>query len=73
MAALNPLGSLIINQLLKDGFLMENIRNLKAVFETRIDAMCAALEEHLPGCSYQRPPGGYFMWVELVSSAHSTS
>lgn len=63
--ALNPLGSLIINRLLENGFLMENIQNLKTVFGRRIDAMCAALEEHLPGCSYQRPSGGYFMWVEL--------
>ena len=62
---LNPLGSLIVNQLLKDGFLLENIANLRSVFEQRIDAMCAALDAHLPGCAYTRPAGGYFMWVQL--------
>lgn len=42
-------GSLIINQLITDGFLMDHVKMLRSVFIERIDAMCAALDTHMPG------------------------
>ncbi len=42
-------GSLIVNQLITDGFLLEHIKMLTSVFAERIDAMCSALDTHLPG------------------------
>ena len=69
---------------------MDHVKMLRSVFIERIDAMCAALDTHMPGkdaclralsmfvftsstnfartgtgCTYSRPKGGYFMWVEL--------
>lgn len=43
------LGSLIVNQLITDGFLLDHIKMLNAVFKERVNVMCAALDTHLPG------------------------
>ena len=47
---------------LMDGLLVDGVRpKLKA----RCEALCRALDAHLPSASYDRPEGGYFVWVTL--------
>lgn len=42
------------------------LRVLRSVYRERRDAMLEALGERLPGdCSFSRPSGGMFVWVEL--------
>ncbi|MDE2978504.1 MAG: PLP-dependent aminotransferase family protein [Acidobacteriota bacterium] len=42
------------------------LRDLRSVYRERRDAMLEALAERLPGgCSFSRPGGGMFVWVEL--------
>ena len=66
--ALNPIGSLIANQMLSDGSLTAHLASLRATFAARVDTMCAALDEHCPTVEYRRPEGGYFMWLTLPES-----
>jgi DNA-binding transcriptional MocR family regulator len=41
------------------------VRKVRATKLNGCGCRCAGLDAHLPGCTYARPRGGYFMWVEL--------
>ena len=48
------------------GLFEPNLERVRTGLRARRDAMLAALESHLPpGCSWSRPQGGYFLWLEL--------
>jgi 2-aminoadipate transaminase len=34
--------------------------------------MLAALEKHLAGCTWSRPEGGYFIWLQFPSDTIAT-
>ncbi|MGK2936264.1 MAG: PLP-dependent aminotransferase family protein [Solirubrobacteraceae bacterium] len=42
-----------------------SIATVKAALAERVDILCDALAEHLPEAMFQKPEGGYFMWVSL--------
>lgn len=50
--------------------LRPHIAELRRVFASRKAALCAALREFLPGCSFTEPQGGYFVWVQLPRGVH---
>lgn len=66
--ALNPLGSLAVNQLIKNGALLANLQLLRHTFGARLAAMCAAVDKFCPAATYIRPNGGYFLWLELPAA-----
>jgi 2-aminoadipate transaminase len=42
------------------------VERLRAAYRARRDLLCAALARHLPpGCHWQSPGGGFFVWVQL--------
>jgi 2-aminoadipate transaminase len=42
-----------------------NVARVCALLGARRDAMLAALEQDLPGASWSRPEGGYFLWLDF--------
>lgn len=62
---LNPWLSAAVTALMESGALGANIDRLRATLSARMDALTGALESHLPGCTFQRPGGGYFLWASL--------
>jgi 2-aminoadipate transaminase len=55
----------IVHQFCLSGALDRSIETVKAALSERVDTLAAALERELPGASFIKPEGGYFMWVTL--------
>jgi len=54
-----------VARLLRQGF-ADHLERIRAGYRSRRDAMLAALRDHFPaGVRWTRPPGGFFVWVEL--------
>lgn len=54
-----------VARLLEHGF-AGHLDRIRAAYRRRRDAMLAALRDHFPeGARWTRPPGGFFVWVEL--------
>ena len=63
---LNPFTSALVTEVIRSGDLAANIAMLRAEYAARLGALDGALHEHLPpGLSWQRPTGGYFVWLTL--------
>lgn len=43
----------------------------RASYRDRKEAMIAALEEHLPGCAWTDPDGGFYVWLTLPAGVDS--
>lgn len=53
----------LLAQLLARGWYDEHVERLRAALRRRRDALVAALERHLPDCSWHAPGGGYHLWL----------
>ena len=62
---MNPYTSALVRGMLDSGELDDNITNLRGAYSQRLEAMDAALKEHLPGAEYSTPKGGFFFWVKF--------
>jgi 2-aminoadipate transaminase len=56
-----------VYEFLRRGALARNLELVRSLLKARRDALIEALEEHLgaTGASWNRPEGGYFLWLEL--------
>jgi len=61
----NMVAQSIVHQFCLSGALDRSIETVKAALSQRVDTLAAALERELPGASFVKPEGGYFMWVTL--------
>ena len=63
----NHLTAMIVGRLLSDGdFYERQLEQLRAAYAARRDALCNTLAAELPqGCEWNRPGGGYFVWLRL--------
>ncbi|GAC1434084.1 MAG: PLP-dependent aminotransferase family protein [Solirubrobacteraceae bacterium] len=61
----NMVAEAIVHQFCEAGLLERSIETVKAALSARVDALAGALERELPECEFERPQGGYFMWVKL--------
>jgi len=53
-------------EVIKDGYLVRHVEEIKAFYRERRDVMLRALEEHFPAdAHFTRPAGGLFVWAEL--------
>jgi len=54
-------------EFLRRGLLERNLELVRSLLKARRDALLDALEEHFgrTGASWNRPEGGYFLWLEL--------
>jgi 2-aminoadipate transaminase len=61
----NMVAQSIVHQFCLSGALDRSIETVKAALSERAETLGAALERELPGASFVKPEGGYFMWVTL--------
>jgi len=59
------LGQAIAFEFIRRGHFQPNLERVNGLLKARRDAMLAALEKHLPDCRWNRPEGGYFIWLEF--------
>jgi DNA-binding transcriptional MocR family regulator len=59
----------IVHEFCASGAIDRSIATVKAALAERVEALDAALRQHLPEAVYTPPEGGYFMWVELPEDA----
>ncbi|MHB1130768.1 MAG: aminotransferase-like domain-containing protein [Chloroflexota bacterium] len=55
----------IVYEYCRRGLLEQNIERLRSLYRPKLDATLAALERELPGASYAKPEGGYFVGVTM--------
>jgi 2-aminoadipate transaminase len=59
------LGQATVFEFLRRGSFEPNLERVQGLLRVRRDAMLEALEQELPGATWSRPEGGYFIWLEL--------
>jgi 2-aminoadipate transaminase len=60
------LGQATVFEFLRRGNFDSNLERVRGLLRVRRDAMLDALEQELPGATWSRPEGGYFIWLELA-------
>jgi len=63
------LGQATVFEFLRRGHFDSNLERVRGLLRVRRDAMLEALEHDLPGATWSRPEGGYFVWLELDRDA----
>ena len=64
------LGQATVWEFVRRGNFEPNLERVRGLLRIRRDAMLAALERHLAGgATWNRPEGGYFLWLELPIGA----
>jgi DNA-binding transcriptional MocR family regulator len=67
------LSQAIALEFISRGSFESNLERVNDLLRERRDAMLDALEQHLAGCVWSRPEGGYFIWLEFPSGTVATS
>ena len=63
-----------LHEFVSGGFFEPNLESLRSGLRLRRDAMLAALDRELAGlAAWNRPQGGYFLWVELPRGVEGAS
>jgi 2-aminoadipate transaminase len=62
----NMLAESVVCELCRSGALQQNIESVRVALKERCDALCAALDEHIPEAEFVIPAGGYFLWLSLA-------
>jgi len=66
------LGQATVHEFLRRGNFRSNLARVRDLLRARRDAMLEALEQELPGATWSRPQGGYFVWLELAGNLGET-
>lgn len=62
----NPLSCHVVHAFCRRGWLEPHIQHLRARYRARCQALLQALAAHMPpGVTWNRPAGGFFLWVRL--------
>ncbi|MCB1185565.1 PLP-dependent aminotransferase family protein [bacterium] len=62
----------LLHEIILKGHFSRHLRKTIREYKRRRDAMCAALSKNLPeGCSFHKPSGGFYVWVELPNNIKS--
>jgi len=70
---LNPFTSAIAQRVIENGALEQNIDKLISIYRNRAAVLDSLLRQHLPGCDFTTPRGGYFFWVRLPEGKNANS
>lgn len=65
------MGQLTISTYLDNFDWRKQISEYRGMYGERCDAMDKALREYLPYCSWNKPKGGFFMWVKIPDGLDS--
>lgn len=49
----------------------QQIAQYRGIYKERCDAMDAALHEYLPYCSWNKPKGGFYIWLKIPEGLNS--
>ena len=60
----------IVAEFCASGAIDRSIETVKAALRQRRDATCRALERELLDARFEKPQGGYFLWVDLPEGAN---
>jgi DNA-binding transcriptional MocR family regulator len=69
----NMVAQSIVHQFCTTGRLERSIETVKAALAERVDVLGDALERELPDARFQRPEGGYFMWLEFPEGTDASA
>ena len=61
----NMLSEVTVHQFCVSGDLDRSIATVRAALAERAELLGAALRREIPGCAFNQPDGGYFLWVDL--------
>ncbi|MGI8559159.1 MAG: PLP-dependent aminotransferase family protein [Solirubrobacteraceae bacterium] len=67
----NMVAQSIVHEFCVAGLLERSIETVKLALSQRVEALAAALERELPDAVFERPQGGYFMWVTLPNGVRA--
>jgi DNA-binding transcriptional MocR family regulator len=68
------IGQATVYEFLRRGSFEPNLERVRALLRVRRDAMLDALERDLAGAArWNRPEGGYFLWLELADEVDATA
>jgi 2-aminoadipate transaminase len=60
------LTQMVVHEVVKDGFLDKHIPTIRELYGKQCQEMLDAMAQHFPAeCSWTKPEGGMFIWVEL--------
>lgn len=63
----------IAYEVIKDGYLLEHIPNIRKLYQHRCQFMLQQLEKYMPKTvHWNKPEGGMFIWVELPEHINTT-
>jgi 2-aminoadipate transaminase len=64
-----------VHEFLRRGLLEGNLARVRSLLSARRDALLEALDEHLAatGARWNRPEGGYFLWLDLPEGVEATA
>jgi DNA-binding transcriptional MocR family regulator len=65
------LSQAVVHEFIRRGSFAPNLQRVNEQLKLRRDAMLAALEKHFAGATWQKPEGGYFIWLQLPAGADS--
>jgi 2-aminoadipate transaminase len=61
----NMLSEVTVHQFCVSGDIDTSIATVRTALAERASLLAAALRREIPGCRFDEPDGGYFLWVEL--------
>jgi DNA-binding transcriptional MocR family regulator len=61
----NMVAQSIVHEFCVSGAIDRSIETVKAALQERASTLCDALEREWPDARFQRPDGGYFLWIDL--------
>jgi 2-aminoadipate transaminase len=62
----------LMHEFIRHGYLARHIRSANTEYRKRRDLMCRLLSKHLPpGCSFRKPEGGMYIWLQLPGQLKS--
>jgi 2-aminoadipate transaminase len=65
----NMVAQSIVHEFCVSGALDRSIETVTAALKERANTLCDALEREWPDARFQRPDGGYFLWIDLPEGA----
>jgi len=63
--AFNQYTACVIREAMKLGLIPKHLTLIREEYYKRMNALCDAIDKHLPMAKYTRPKGGYFVWVRF--------
>lgn len=71
---LNHFTSNLVRVALEEGWQRDYLETLRSIYRRRIEAMDAALHEHVGEVArWQKPDGGYFFWLEMAAKTDTSA